>query len=72
MSADVERSVAALEEAGLEVLQLGPPQPATIVRSDMEVSFGSITGVGIIGNHCRDARRRREASKTEHVRKIQF
>ena len=47
MSADVERSVAALEEAGLEVLQLGPAQPAPLF-DDMEVSFCSITGVGII------------------------
>jgi hypothetical protein len=46
-SADVERSVAALEEAGLEVLPLGLAQPA-LLFDDMEVSFYSITGVGII------------------------
>lgn len=46
-SADVERSVAALEEAGLEILPLGLAQPA-LLFDDMEVSFYSITGVGII------------------------
>jgi hypothetical protein len=46
-SADVERSVAALEEAGLEVLPLGLAQPA-LLFDGMEVSFYSITGVGII------------------------
>ena len=46
-SDDVERSVAALEEAGLEVLPLGPAQEA-LLFDGMEVSFYSITGVGVI------------------------
>ena len=46
-SADVERSVAALEEAGLEVLPLGMAQPALLFDA-MEVSFYSVTGVGVI------------------------
>ena len=46
-SADVERSVAALEEAGLEVLPLGLAQPA-LLFDHMEVSFYSVTGVGVI------------------------
>ena len=32
-SPDVERSVAALEESGLEVLPLGPAQPAVLCRT---------------------------------------
>jgi hypothetical protein len=46
-SDDVGRSVASLEGAGLEVLALGLAQPA-LLFGDMEVSFYSITGVGII------------------------
>jgi Glyoxalase/Bleomycin resistance protein/Dioxygenase superfamily len=46
-SEDVGRSVAALEAAGLEVLALGVPQ-AALLFDDMEVSFYSVTGVGII------------------------
>jgi len=46
-SHDVERSIAALEEAGLEVLPLGPAQPA-VLFDGLEVSFYSITDVGII------------------------
>jgi hypothetical protein len=46
-SDDVERSVAALEETGLEVLPLGLAQPA-VLFDGIEVSFYSITGVGII------------------------
>jgi hypothetical protein len=39
--------VAALEEAGLEVLPLDSAQPALLFEG-LEVSFYSITGVGII------------------------
>ena len=46
-SGDVERSVAALETAGLEVLQLGMAQPA-LLFGGKEVSFYSITDVGVI------------------------
>ena len=46
-SENVEASVAALEEAGLEVLPLGLAQPA-LLFDGLEVSFYSITGVGII------------------------
>jgi hypothetical protein len=46
-SGNVERSVAALEQAGLEVLPLGPAQPA-LLFGGLEVSFYSITDVGII------------------------
>jgi hypothetical protein len=46
-SEDVERSVAALADAGLEVLPLGAAQPAVLFDGN-EVSFYSITGVGII------------------------
>jgi hypothetical protein len=46
-SLDVERSVAALEQAGLEVLPLGPAQPA-LLFDGFEVSFYGISGVGII------------------------
>jgi hypothetical protein len=46
-SADVEASVAALERADLEVLPLGLAKPA-ILFGGLEVSFYSITGVGII------------------------
>jgi hypothetical protein len=46
-SENVERSVAALEAAGLEVLPLGLAQPA-LLFGGMEVSFYGITGVGII------------------------
>jgi hypothetical protein len=46
-SDDVERSVAALETAGLEVLPLGMAQPA-LLFDGKEVSFYSITDVGVI------------------------
>jgi Glyoxalase/Bleomycin resistance protein/Dioxygenase superfamily len=46
-SNDVARSVAALEETGLEVLPLGVAQPALLFEG-MDVSFYSITGVGIV------------------------
>lgn len=46
-SKNVEDSVAALEQAGLEVLPLGIAQPA-VLFDGLEVSFYSITGVGII------------------------
>jgi hypothetical protein len=46
-SKNVEGSVAALEQAGLEVLSLGIAQPA-VLFDGLEVSFYSITGVGII------------------------
>jgi hypothetical protein len=46
-SSDVNRSVAALEQAGLEVLALGVAQPA-VLFDGLEVSFYSISGVGII------------------------
>jgi hypothetical protein len=46
-SADVDRSVAALEEAGLEILPLGLAQPA-VLFDGLAVSFYNITGVGII------------------------
>lgn len=44
---NVEGSLAALELAGLEVLPLGIAQPA-LLFDGLEVSFYSITGVGII------------------------
>ena len=43
----VEASLAALEQAGLEVLPLGMAQPA-LLFDGVEVSFYSVTGVGII------------------------
>jgi Glyoxalase/Bleomycin resistance protein/Dioxygenase superfamily len=46
-SKSVEASISALESAGLEVLPLGPAQ-AALLFGDLEVSFYSITGVGII------------------------
>jgi Glyoxalase/Bleomycin resistance protein/Dioxygenase superfamily len=46
-SANVERSVVAIEQAGLEVLALDAAQPA-LLFDGLEVSFYSITGVGII------------------------
>jgi catechol 2,3-dioxygenase-like lactoylglutathione lyase family enzyme len=46
-SADVARSVAALEKAGLEVLPLDLARPA-LLFDGVEVSFYSVTGVGII------------------------
>jgi hypothetical protein len=46
-SEDVERSLVALEEAGLEILPLGLAQPA-LLFDGIEVSFYNITGVGII------------------------
>jgi len=46
-SMNVEGSLAALELAGLEVLPLGIAQPA-LLFDGLEVSFYSITGVGII------------------------
>jgi hypothetical protein len=46
-SEDVERSLAALEAAGLEILPLGSAQPA-LLFDGMGVSFYNITGVGII------------------------
>jgi hypothetical protein len=46
-SKNVEGSLAALELAGLEVLPLGMAQPA-LLFGGAEVSFYSITGVGII------------------------
>jgi hypothetical protein len=46
-SNNVEASLSALELAGLEVLPLGLAQPA-LLFGDLEVSFYSITGVGII------------------------
>jgi hypothetical protein len=54
-SDDVERSVAALTEAGLEVLPLGSAQPAMLFDG-CEVSFYSITGVGIIEIIAEEAR----------------
>jgi Glyoxalase/Bleomycin resistance protein/Dioxygenase superfamily len=46
-SENVDGSLAALERAGLEVLPLGMAQPA-LLFGGIEVSFYSITGVGII------------------------
>jgi hypothetical protein len=46
-SNNVEASLAALEQAGMEVLPLGMAQPA-LLFDGVEVSFYSITGVGII------------------------
>jgi hypothetical protein len=46
-SKNVEGSLAALELAGLEVLALGLAQPA-LLFDGVEVSFYSISGVGII------------------------
>jgi hypothetical protein len=46
-SQDIDRSLAALEEAGLEILPLGLAQPA-LLFDGIEVSFYNITGVGII------------------------
>jgi hypothetical protein len=46
-SEDVERSLAALEQAGLEVMPLAPSQPALLFNG-LEVSFYRITGVGVI------------------------
>ena len=46
-SEDVEWSIAALEQAGLEVLALSVAQPALLFRG-IAVSFYSVTGVGII------------------------
>lgn len=46
-STNVEGSLAAMELAGLEVLPLGIAQPA-VLFDGVEVSFYSITGVGII------------------------
>jgi Glyoxalase/Bleomycin resistance protein/Dioxygenase superfamily len=46
-SKNVEESLAALEQAGMEVLPLGLAQPARLFDG-AEVSFYSITGVGII------------------------
>ncbi len=46
-SENIEGSLAALELAGLEVLPLGMAQPAPLFHG-IEVSFYSITGVGII------------------------
>jgi hypothetical protein len=46
-SKDVAASLSALELAGLEVLPLSMAQPA-LLFDDLEVSFYSITGVGII------------------------
>jgi glyoxalase/bleomycin resistance protein/dioxygenase superfamily protein len=46
-SNDVERSLSAIEQAGLEVLPLSLAQPA-LLFDGIAVSFYSITGVGII------------------------
>lgn len=46
-SEDVERSLASLEQAGMEVMPLGFPQPA-LLFDGKEVSFYRITGVGVI------------------------
>jgi hypothetical protein len=46
-SENVDGSLAALDRAGLEVLPLGMAQPA-LLFGGLEVSFYSITGVGII------------------------
>jgi hypothetical protein len=46
-SGDVAASVAALDEAGLEVLPLGLAQPA-LLFGGLEVSFYGVSGVGII------------------------
>jgi hypothetical protein len=46
-SNDVERSLAALEQAGMEVQPLGFPKPA-VLFDGIEVSFHRITGVGVI------------------------
>ncbi len=46
-SADVEGSLLALQQAGLEVLPLGLARPA-LLFDGIEVSFYKITGVGVI------------------------
>jgi hypothetical protein len=46
-SEDIEGSLAALEQAGLEVMPLGPAQPA-LLFDGFEVSFYKIAGVGVI------------------------
>jgi Glyoxalase/Bleomycin resistance protein/Dioxygenase superfamily len=46
-SENVERSLAALEQAGMEVLPLGLSQPAALFDG-LEVSFHRIAGVGVI------------------------
>jgi glyoxalase/bleomycin resistance protein/dioxygenase superfamily protein len=46
-SKDVEWSLAALEQAGLEILPLGLPKPARLFDG-LEVSFHRISGVGVI------------------------
>jgi glyoxalase/bleomycin resistance protein/dioxygenase superfamily protein len=46
-SDNVEQSLAALEQAGMEVLPLGFPKPA-VLFGGIEVSFYRIIGVGVI------------------------
>jgi hypothetical protein len=46
-SSDVERSIRKMESAGLEILPLGPAKEA-LLFDGIEVSFFSITGVGVI------------------------
>jgi Glyoxalase/Bleomycin resistance protein/Dioxygenase superfamily len=46
-SADPAASVAAMEAAGLRVMQVAPPTPA-VLFGGREVSFYSIAGVGLI------------------------
>ena len=46
-SDEVERSLAALEQADMEVVPLGFPKPA-VLFGGLEVSFYRITGVGVI------------------------
>jgi Glyoxalase/Bleomycin resistance protein/Dioxygenase superfamily len=46
-SEDVERSLASMERADMEIMPLGFPQPAVLFQG-REVSFYRITGVGVI------------------------
>lgn len=46
-SKSVERSIAAIESAGFEILCISEAEPAPLFEG-LEVSFYSITGVGII------------------------
>ena len=46
-SEDVEWSLAALEQAGLDALPLGIPQPA-LLFDGLEVSFHKIAGFGVV------------------------
>lgn len=46
-SEDVERSLGSLEQAGMEIMPLGFPQPA-LLFDGKEVSFYRLIGVGVI------------------------